>query len=587
MDMRPLLLRSHKVEQSEGHSHKIRNVHVRPGQFLAPGDGVCSLEYKRSRLIHRSSSDTVYVAECVFDVDKYGTVQVLDVAATVGQELPEDGCVLFSYAVPANLENALEGVLDDLVCDVSNLHSSHSVIPGNKREAAIDEYANGVSPDRILFLYDDTTFGTAKTGFVITDSALYLHSDDASCEVRYNRIASWAQTEAVVPRGKGDSVLAKNLTIFSDDNDTTQIPHTAGMLDWANADRLFDALIALRREGKTKDVDGPIVIEDLPDETKLAYVAAIVWLVHHDGASIDVKGFGELRLLMTQLNFSGELRRRTLAMMDDAENVVLDRILERLNDQAPTGAERLIAFSLAKDVVRVFKSVHGDEAPVSPRIAEACRLLDVGDDQLRVILEAVEFDRKVLDGKVSSDELKKVAEGLASKAAAVGVPIAAVYISGSVVGLSAAGMTSGLAALGFGGLLGLSSMATGIGVAVLLGLAAYKGVQWVTTGNKDKERTQLRDLMLHEVLRNHQKAIAALGEDLAYFARKIVELSRDVLENKLRIEKLGQEVTLFAEALTQLKLRGEAVERELGTNQTQDSSGESNPAPGGPDGDAS
>ena len=375
--------------------------------------------------------------------------------------------------------------------------------------------------------------------------------------------------------------------ISGDDNQTIKIPHTTGMLDWANAGSLFDALIALRQEGKTKDVDGLIVIEDLPDETKLAYVEAIIWLVHHDDGSIDVREFAELRLLMTQLNFSGELRRRTLAMMDDADDLVLERILDRMNDRAPKGAERLIAFSLVKDMVRVFKSAHDDEAPESPQIAQACKLLDVDDGQLEVIQNAVEFDRKVFNGSVSPDELKKIAEGLASKAAAVGVPIAAVYMSGSVAGLSAAGMTSGLAALGFGGLLGLSSMATGIGVAVLLGLGAYKGIQWAASGNKDKKRAQLRELMLQAVLRNNQKAIAALGEDLAHFAQKIVDLSRNVLENKPRIEKLGKEVTLFAEALAQLKLRGDGYERELGSNgdQAQEPNAEWKRALAAPDGD--
>jgi len=587
MNTRTLLTRNHKVERPDGHSHKIKDVQVRRGQSLAPGDAVCSLEYKRSGLIRRGSSDTVYVAECVFDVDKYGVVEVLDIAANVGQELPKDGCVLFSYTVPATLENALEPILSDLVSDGSNLHSSHSGIPPGKCEAAVEEYAKGVCPDRILFLYDDTTFGTAKTGFVVTDSALYVRNDDASYEVRFNCIASWVQTEAVVPGEKVDSAIVKNLEISGDDNQTTKIPHTAGMLDWANAGSLFDALIALRQEGKTKDVDGPIVIEDLPDETKLAYVEAIIWLVHHDDGSIDVKEFGELRLLMTQLNFSGDLRRRTLAMMDDADNLVLERILDRLNDRAPTGAERLIAFSLVKDMVRVFKATCGDESPESPQIAQACKLLDIDDDQLQVIRNGVEFDRKIFSGSTGSNELMKVAEGLASKAAAVGVPIAAIYMSGSVAGLSAAGMTSGLAALGFGGLLGLSSMATGIGVAVLLGVGAYKGLRWAISENKDEKRAQLRDLMLQEVLRNHQKSIAALGEDLAYFAQTIVDLSRNVLENKVRIEKLGKEVTLFADALAQLKLRGEKYERELGSNGdlAQEPNAERRPALAAPDGD--
>ena len=306
----------------------------------------------------------------------------------------------------------------------------------------------------------------------------------------------------------------------------------------------------------------PVAIEDLSDEVKLAYIKVIVWLVHHDDGDIDASEFSELRLLMTQLSFSGELRRRTPAMMDEAPGFVLDRILERLMEEAPRGAERSIAFSLVKDMVRVSISSDGDESAESPQIAQACKYLDIDDEQLRVIRDAVEFDRQVLDGSVTSDELTATATGVAASAATVGVPLTAIYMSGSVVGLSASGVTSGLAALGVGGLLGLSSMATGIGVAALLGVGAYRGIRWAMGGNDTEKRRALRELMLQEVLRNHQKTMSGLGEDLADLAQKIVHLSRDGTENKLRVEKLGMEVTLFAEALAQVKRRGERRERE-------------------------
>ncbi len=414
--------------------------------------------------------------------------------------------------------------------------------------------------------------GSGKTGFVITDSALYLHDDDASYEVRFDRIESWAQTEEIVRQDKGDSIVVKSLEISGGDQ-IVKIPHTVGMLDWARAGDFLDAVVALRQEGMTKDVDGFMAIEALPDGAKLAYIEAIMWLVHHDDGTIDSREFGELRLLMTQLGFSGELRRRTLTMLDDAHNLVLDQVLDKMKRQVPAGAERLISLSLIKDMVRIFNSANGDGAIESPQIAQARELLDVDEEQLQLIHDAAKFERDVFSGSVSSDDLQKSAEGLAAKAAAVGVPIAAVYMSGSVVGLSAAGMTSGLAALGLGGVLGLSSMATGVGVVVLLGIGVYSGIRRVVGGNKEKADAQFRDLMLQEVLRNHQKAIAALGEDLADLAQRIVELSRDVLENKLKIEKLGKEVMLFAEALAQVKLRGKKYEEEAGSSgdRTQDS----------------
>lgn len=84
---------------------------------------------------------------------------------------------------------------------------------------------------------------------------------------------------------------------------------------------------------------------------------------------------------------------------------------------------------------------------------------------------------------------------LVAKAGAVGVLLAAIYFSGSVVGMSSAGITSGLTALRMGGALGFSSMLTGIGSTVLIGVGAYKGIKKVT-GISDLENNKQREMML-------------------------------------------------------------------------------------------
>ena len=117
--------------------------------------------------------------------------------------------------------------------------------------------------------------------------------------------------------------------------------------------------------------------------------------------------------------------------------------------------------------------------------------LAVPDEQVDCILETILENEKILSDRKSDIEIKKSLQEIASKSAAVGVPLAAVYLSGSVIGISAAGMTSGLAALGMGGVLGFSSMFTGIGVAVLLGVGAYKGMKKVT-GMGDLEKNKQR-----------------------------------------------------------------------------------------------
>ena len=48
-------------------------------------------------------------------------------------------------------------------------------------------------------------------------------------------------------------------------------------------------------------------------------------------------------------------------------------------------------------------------------------------------------DEKILAGELSDSQIADAAKGMAAQATAVGVPVAAVYLSGSVTGLSAAG----------------------------------------------------------------------------------------------------------------------------------------------------
>ncbi|MFN6065837.1 MAG: TerB family tellurite resistance protein, partial [Pseudanabaena sp.] len=97
--------------------------------------------------------------------------------------------------------------------------------------------------------------------------------------------------------------------------------------------------------------------------------------------------------------------------------------------------------------------------------------LNISNEQRQAIANFVQKMREIrtrgLDDTQAADAIKTATAGLS----AVGVPIAAVYLSGSVIGLSAAGITSGLAAIGLG-----FGMVPGIGIAVLVGAGIFMGV---------------------------------------------------------------------------------------------------------------
>ena len=544
---------------SQGTDYRIKRVLIERSQNVSPGDELCVIEYKTIKK-QPDMPDIISLHQytIMFDSSAYGSVIALEIRMDVGDRLTEDPAELFSYSVEYNFGNLIEAELTNVVSNTSNLYI-HVDIPSKKLNNAISSYAPSVSSERVRFLYDDTIFGSGKEGFLVTDSALYVHTGSARNEIRFNEIDSWKHIEEEVVN-EDEIEIVKYLEI-NQTNALLKISHETRLLKWGELDSLLNLIQSLRDEGTTKDVDGMVIIQDMSEEVKLAYINLIIWVVYADDGEIDTDELAELQLLMTQLAFTPELRYQCRLTLHDPSNLLLDSLVQTMFQHVPSGSDEGISFALAKDVIRVSNSTSSEDRHYE-QIRQICIALDVKEDQLDTIRDSLDFDKKLLDGTMKPNDMKKSVEAIASKAAAAGVPIAAVYLSGTA-GLSAAGITSGLAGLGFGGILGLSSMVTGIGVAVLLGIGVYKGLQWLITGKDSEKYEHWREAMLHEVLKNHQKTIACLGEDLAFFANRLLDLTKDVTKNELMIEKLRNEINLFSLAMKFLSKKSDRYTIEL------------------------
>jgi uncharacterized tellurite resistance protein B-like protein len=175
-------------------------------------------------------------------------------------------------------------------------------------------------------------------------------------------------------------------------------------------------------------------------------------------------------------------------------------------------------------------------------VEEAARELSISQQQLEAVEEFVRKAREVknrgLDDRVAEDILKTAAAGLSS----VGVPITAVYFSGTVVGLSAAGITSGLAALGLG-----FGMIPGVGVAILLGTAVYVAItRFLDVGGRRK-----KEILRKEAERRAQVVIANMQESLNHLVEQVARLSASAAESAANREAIAQ-LTARLRSLQQL-----------------------------------
>lgn len=175
-----------------------------------------------------------------------------------------------------------------------------------------------------------------------------------------------------------------------------------------------------------------------------------------------------------------------------------------------------------KDLINLYFITGGRNIQEFAFLQSNRSLLKVSDAEIELAVMAIQNDHNMLKDDFTDDQVVNALKLLSAKAAAVGTPLAAVYLSGSVVGMSAAGLTSGLATLGMGGMLGLSSMATGIGVAILIGVGAYAGMRKFTGAN-ELNRSKRRELMLNEVIKQTQKTISLLIQDINHITVKLNE----------------------------------------------------------------
>ena len=299
------------------------------------------------------------------------------------------------------------------------------------------------------------------------------------------------------------------------------------------------------------------------------YLSVLVWLVHTDDKQIDEREICEIQLLMTQRHCNAAVRKAVREHLEKPHDLDAREQIDHMLKLGP--AERRptrnmgLKCALMKDAIQVNRATSEDPVREQPGILQLAEMLDLNEDKVRFIEDACVQDEKILDGELSDSGIANAAKELASRAGAVGVPLGAIYLGGSVTGFGAAGITSGLAALGMGGVLGLSAMLSGIGVTIIVGGIVYKGARWVL-GSSERDRVSLRELMLQEVLRIHQGAIINLGEDMSHFGKRIAALSLETDRNRAAIDKMAWEVTLLtrsAGALTRLGKQASGVESDL------------------------
>lgn len=422
-----------------------------------------------------------------------------------------------------------------------------SIAPGiddKKLNNAVKAFGYNDSPGNVVALFDNTLFGSGKDGVLFTgEQLIYRASFSDPVPVSYASIASVERVETWV--GSKKDKLEQSLLIIRQDQSQVVIKDLLDC-DYAALAKVLQGVVSDFED--FQEEKQLIPIDEMQESVKVAYVKAIINMAYDNDAVIDEKEFAEILLLMTRLSLSSESRLSLRAYMTASGEVTpLQDLLAMIDSECPAGQIKSLHISLTKDLINLFFCTGGTSIEQFAFLQKHRALLQVTDGEIDLAVSAIQHDHNMLKDEVTDDQLVKAMKVLSAKAAAVGTPLAAVYLSGSVVGMSAAGLTSGLATLGMGGMLGLSSMATGIGVAVLIGVGAYSGIRKLTGAN-ELTRSKRRELMLNEVIKQTQATISLLIEDINYIT---VRLNQAILahgDQDAQISKLMNHLSQMTSA---------------------------------------
>ena len=455
-------------------------------------------------------------------------------------------------------EEKKSGIFGKITAKIETLSSCNIFITPISSEV-LDKAANVFKIDQedynfIVAAVDSSLTGNFGEGFVFTGTKIfYKEVFEKPVVFLYEDIVSAKYEKKMKYDKNGNEQLDSEYVEISLQNG--KVFNMRGN-PYCDVEFLSEFINQIIKIGSYQDENQLVPVTDMSDELKLAYVKIVVNMAFLNDDGFNSKKFAEVFLLMDKIGLDKDSKFIIMEYMStiNKENIVnLQELIEIIKQNSTSSAYKSIMISIIKDSISTyFANVDAkdmDKVILSDinSIEKNKAFFDLNDEDINLAFRAVKEDYSILNKNFDDETVKSLIKDLGVKASSVGVPLGALYISGSVVGLGATGITSGLATLGMGGVLGLSSMATGIGVVALIGVGTYQGVKHLTGAN-ELSKYKYRELMLQEAIKQTQKSIYNVIDTINDLVLRINNAVLDQKENNKKIQKLKQMISSFVGA---------------------------------------
>lgn len=436
-------------------------------------------------------------------------------------------------------------------------------IPSKKLDGAIASMAPNQDPDYVVAIVDTTIFGGGEEGALLTGEFLYLHAIASPVQqFQLSALSGADYTTTEVKKGDKTQIVEHVSLRFKNGSATDVTSSLSGMSLKGFTNFINEMVKSVNTDADFVSTSQVRPLSAMSPEIKKAYIKVLCNFALSNDNLIDATEYAEIVSLMSRIEMDKDSRIEIRTYMVSSDYIEpLSSLLSFLTEEIDAGVSEIAMQSLMKDCLFLHRKVNPTyEWTSNSFLRDLQNKIGLSDAQVNTILEAIINDENILSQRKSDSEIQKAIKDTAAKAAAVGVPLTAIYFSGTM-GLSAAGLTSALAHLGLGGLLGFSPMVTGIGVAVLMGVGAYQGVKKVT-GLKDLENNKQRELLLQEIIKNSQRSLDYLIEDVNEIAALLQKAIEKENQDEIKLQKLSAILAMLSKGAQETSGQIQYAEKE-------------------------
>ncbi|WP_195945404.1 hypothetical protein [Paraclostridium bifermentans] len=419
-------------------------------------------------------------------------------------------------------------------------------IPEKKLNNAIESVAKGENPDYVVAILDTTLLGSAKEGCVLFGDKMFIKPMlEKAKEYKFKDISNIEFIYEEVKKKNDKIDIKEKLIVNFDDGRKEKLDSLIG-LNYKKFEEFINEMLNQEGEDKNFTSNSQVLpLANMDNSIKLAYLKIICNFVYQSSDNITALEYSEIISLTARINLDKKERLELRSYMCSISEKEDDGLIKYLQTNISESSFDILKKSLIKDILYIQRVRDKENISQNDFLNKIKDKLKIKDEEIDLMLDAIKNDEDIIKLRMNDSQIIKSFKELISKAGAIGVPMAAIYFSGSIVGLSAAGITSGLAALGMGGILGFSSMATGIGSLVVLGVFTYKGIK-KATGINEIENNKQRELMLQAIIRNSQQALNYLIEDVNEITQQLISALEKEEMNSKKVKKLSLMIEMLS-----------------------------------------